>query len=219
MPRVLTLIGAVAVLAILAGADENDLVISEVLEGNSSLKYVEIHNQGATPVDLESGGADIVLRRYSNAGTTVSATIDLTGTVVAGGFYVVANNMTDFNTNTFGFDADQYTGSLSHNGNDKWDLFDSTGLAVLDGFATDNVGDATSFATDIVAFRIGSALPNNGDWGDTNEPAAGANSASGFWVVETTNSFATAAAEGTPGASGGSGGDEVPIKLQSFSVE
>ncbi len=219
MKNILVLIGSLVALSILAGADENDLVISEVLEANSSLKYVEIHNQGTTSVDLESAGADIVLRRYSNAGVTVSATIDLTGTIAAGGFYVVANNATDFHTNTFGFDADQYTGSVSHNGNDKWDLYDSTGTTLLDGFANDNIGDSTSFATNIVAFRIGSALPNNGDWGDTNEPAPGGNSASGIWVVETTDSFATALAEGTPAAAGGSSGAEVPVELITFSVD
>jgi hypothetical protein len=219
MKRFLALIG-LAALAVLAGADANDLVISEVLEAApGNLKYVEIHNQGVTPVNLDDAGADIVLRRYTNGTVSVSATLDLTGTVAAGDYYVVANNATDFNTNTFGFDADQYDTIVNHNGNDVYDLFNSTSATVLDGFAADNIGDATSFATDVVAFRIGLALPNNGDWGDATEPPAGSNSASGFWVVETTSNNAQALAQGTPGTAGGSGGDEVPVELIDFSID
>ncbi len=220
MRNILALICALAALATPVGADENDLVISEVLEAApGNRKYVEIHNQGTTSVDLDNTSADIVLRRYTNATVPVSATIDVTGTIAAGDFFVIANNAADFNAGTFGFDADQYNTSINHNGNDKYELYDSTGATVLDAFAADNIGDATTFASDVVAFRIGSALANNGDWGDTTEPPAGSNSTSGFWVVETTSTAAEALAEGTPGAAGGSSGAEVPVELISFSVD
>lgn len=208
-----------AAVTLLAGADANDLIISEVLEAApGNLKYVEIHNSGATPVDLDDAGADIVLRRFANASGS-GTDLDLTGTIAAGDYFVVANNATDFNTNTFGFDADQYSTIVSHNGNDKYELVDTTGATTIDAFAADNIGNAPNFAVDVVAFRIGSALPNNGDWGDTIQPPAGTNSASGNWVVETTTDNATALAEGTPGTAGGSGGDEVPVELQSFSID
>ncbi len=201
-----------------AVADVNDLVISEVLECASNLKYVEIHNMGPDLVDLDDAAADVRLLRYANGGAT-PANIDLTGTIAAGGFYVVANNATDFNTNTFGFDADQYSGNISHNGNDKYELENATSATVLDGFAADNIGNTSNFARDRVAFRVGNQLPNNGDWGGTTEPAFGATSDNGFWTVLDTNPEADALLNGTPGTAGGSGGSEVPVELFSFSIE
>lgn len=214
----LALVAVLTLAALPAAADVNDLVISEVLECASNLKYVEIHNAGATAVDLDDVTADVRLRRYANAGTT-PADIDLTGTIAAGGFYVVANNATDFNTDTFGFDADQYNGNISHNGNDSYELENATTATVLDGFAADNIGNTSNFARDRVAFRVRDELPNNGDWGGTTEPAIGATSDNGFWIVLDANPQGDALANGTPGTSGGAMGTEVPVELFTFTIE
>lgn len=197
----------------------NSLIISEVFEGTAgSLKYVEIHNPTAFAVDLDDPSHDIVLRRYSNANLS-STSIDLTGTIAAGGYFVIANNSSDFDP-VFGASfRQQISTSIDHDGNDKYDLFDSTGGLVIDSFAADNLGNSTSFADDLVAFRINSALPNNGNWGGTAKPSDGGNSASGYWtVIYISASNGNAATAGSPGTGAGQGAP-VPVELSSFRIE
>ena len=175
-----------------------DIYISEVFEANGgSGKYVELYNAGATDVDLNDAANDISLRRYSNAGTSPTA-IDLTGTIPAGDFYVVGHS--DVNGIFGAGTLDQIETNVNHNGNDSYDLFNANGSVVLDTFAGDNIGTSPDFAANVVAYRIASQLPNNGNWGDTNQPADDSDSASGFWhVFNITSSNGNATAVATPG--------------------
>ncbi|MCA9948091.1 MAG: ExeM/NucH family extracellular endonuclease [Anaerolineales bacterium] len=179
-----------------------DIYISEVFEANGgSGKYVELYNAGATDVDLNDAANDISLRRYSNAGTSPTA-IDLTGTIPAGDFYVVGHS--DVNGIFGAGTLDQIETSVNHNGNDSYDLFNANGSVVLDTFAGDNIGTSPDFAANVVAYRIASQLPNNGNWGDTNQPADDSDSASGFWhVFNITSSNGNATAVATPGTNSG----------------
>jgi len=207
----------ISALLALTGTASAQLVITEVYEANgANLKYLEIHNTTNSAIDLGAGGWKIT--RYTNASST-GTDIGLTGSVAARDYYVIANNATDFNTNTFGFDADQYNGNITHTGDDEYELRDSMDT-VIDAFAADHIGNTTDFSDETVAFRLLSAYPNNGDWGDSVKPADNATSASGFWRVRhITASNANATTVATPGAKGGAGGDELPVELQSFSVE
>lgn len=192
----------------------SNLVVSEVYEGSGNLKYVEFHNMGSTLVNL----ADYTLRRYAN-GSLTPATMTLQGSLAPGAFHVVANNSTDF-VNVFGHAANQYNGSvISHNGNDCYDLVLSG--AVVDSFAADRAANDTVFASDIVAFRVGDQLPNNGAWGSaTSLTSSTGLSTTGYWgwtKITTGNANATSVA--TPGSAGGSSGAEVPIILSSLMIE
>lgn len=194
----------------------SQLIISEVFEANGgSGKFVEIHNQGGAAVDLAAG--DWELYRFSN-GNMTEFSIDLTGTIPAGGFFVVGHS--DVNGIFGAGTLDQTTSSVNHNGNDKYRLIENAGTTadVRDSFAGDNIGNTNTFASNVTAFRLGNALPNNGDWGGTAQPTNGNNSASGNWVVfDITSSNANAAATATPGGAGGAG--EVPVELMQISVE
>ncbi|MEM9771285.1 MAG: lamin tail domain-containing protein, partial [Cyanobacteria bacterium P01_D01_bin.73] len=180
--------------------------ISEVFEGTSgSVKYVELFNSGSTAIDLSAGG--YALRRYSNAGTT-GLTINLTGTIAAGDFFVIGN--ADVEAGSGGpfpnGTLDQTSGSISHNGNDKYDLVtDASGTpTVIDSFAADNIGNIAIFAIDVVAYRVASNLPNNGNWGGTVQPGDGSNSASGNWrILDVSANNGNALTVGTPGTNSG----------------
>lgn len=86
----LTLAGAgVVAFAAPAAAASGDLLISEYIEGSSNNKAIEIYNPSAQAVDLATAGYKLV--QYSNGGTTAGLTINLTGTVAAGGVFVFAH--------------------------------------------------------------------------------------------------------------------------------
>lgn len=203
--------------SIFTSASYAQIVISEVFEPNGGIaKFVELHNTTGSPIDLAAG--DWELERFSNAGASASATTDLTGTIPAGGFFVLGP--TDVDTLFGAGTVDQVDTNINHNGNDKYRLIAnaSTTADVIDAFAGDNIGDSSTFASNVTVFRVGSALPNNGDWGSTSQPSDGGNSTSGNWVVfDITSGNANATTTATPGAAGGPG--EVPVALMRFSIE
>lgn len=209
-------LGIFVALSLYSSVAFGQLIISEVFEPNGgTAKFVEIHNQGGTAVDLAAG--DWELSRFSNANATGTA-IDLVGTIPAGGFFVVGDPAVDtlFGAGTL----DQSTTAVNHNGNDKYRLIEnaSTSADIRDSFGGDNIGNSSTFASNVTAFRVGAALPNNGDWGSTTQPGDGGNSTSGNWVVfNITSSNANALTTATPGGAGGAG--EVPVELMQFSID
>ena len=98
----------------------NQLLISEVADPASSYqsRFVEIYNPNGTNVDL--AGENWHLVKQSNGGSYSSIT--LTGTISATGTYVVAYNLTNFQT-SFGTDPDQVSGNISGNGDDAYILY------------------------------------------------------------------------------------------------
>jgi predicted extracellular nuclease len=64
------------------------LYISEYIEGSSFNKAIEIYNPGTTAVDLSL----YTLRLYSNGAATASQSFRLSGTLAAGGTYVLCNS-------------------------------------------------------------------------------------------------------------------------------
>ena len=99
-----------------------DLIISEVTDPSDTYqnKFVEIYNAGTSSVDFNS--ITWYLSRQANGSPTSWADIQLTGTIAAGGKYVVAFNQTYF-SGAYGFEADQYSGSVSGNGDDGYFLY------------------------------------------------------------------------------------------------
>jgi uncharacterized protein len=83
---------AVAVVALgpaTAGAAPGDVFFSEYIEGTSNNKALELYNPGSTAVDLDD--LDYSVQMYSNGNTNTSLVIHLTGTVAAGGTFVLAH--------------------------------------------------------------------------------------------------------------------------------
>lgn len=107
-----------------SNAANSQIIFSEYLEGASNDKCIELFNTTASDINL-SGYS---LRRYTN-GSTTSTSIALSGTLPACGTFVVCNTSSQASLLAL---ADQITGSLNHNGDDAYDLFD--GSTVLDVF-------------------------------------------------------------------------------------
>ncbi len=111
-----------------------DIFITEIADPNNdvSARFVELYNNGTEAVDLSTGWA---LQRWTNANTDPQSPVALTGTIAAGGFYIVCNNGTEFSS-VYGFDADQDIGGggpADSNGDDNIALLDASG-AVHDMF-------------------------------------------------------------------------------------
>ena len=107
------------------GGEEGNLLFSEYVEGSSYNKAVEIYNAAAAGQDL----ARCSLFVYSNGASTPSSSIELAGTLPAGGTYVVCHS------SFAGPEAvcQLSSGSLNFNGDDALEL-------VCDGKSQDVFG-------------------------------------------------------------------------------
>ena len=92
-------------------------------------RYVELYNSGDSDVDLCAGWA---LQRWTNANADPQSAEALTGTIAAGGFYIVCNNADKYNT-TYGLTCDQDFGTgdaADSNGDDNMALLGADGSIV-----------------------------------------------------------------------------------------
>ena len=100
-----------------------NLLISEIPDpsNNGNYRYVELFNPGTTDIDLAAGQWNLV--RFSNGGAS-GAAIVLTGTVPAGGTFVIATNLANF---TEGYPTALTPGLISPqingNGDDVYALY------------------------------------------------------------------------------------------------
>ena len=113
-----------------------ELFISEYIEGTSNNKYLEIYNGTASTVDLSPYDIQI----YYNGSTSAGSTIALTGSIVSGDVFVIANSSANAWTGT----PDMTSGSLNFNGNDVVVLRKNS--ADLDKIGT--IGDASNLFQD-----------------------------------------------------------------------
>lgn len=102
-----------------------DLFLSEYVEGSSNNKAIELYNPSPLPVSL--AGDAYKLEIYANGSTSAAATINLTGTVPAGGTFVLKYSLASAIA-TF----DQTSGSLTFNGDDALVL--KKGTTIVDSF-------------------------------------------------------------------------------------
>jgi uncharacterized protein len=94
-------------------AAPTDLIISEIIEGSSNNKAIEIYNGTGAAVDLAAGG--YAVQMYFNGSASVGLTINLSGTVAAGDVYVLAQASADA---AILAEADQTSGAGWFNGDD-----------------------------------------------------------------------------------------------------
>jgi predicted extracellular nuclease len=122
-PRTLTRVALLFVMALVAfaarqtpavsAAPPTDLFISEYLESTpGNRKAIEIYNGTSSAITLTST-YNVVL--YVNGSATPASPINLTGSIPAGGVFVLAHTDTPAAT---GITANQTSGSLTFNGND-----------------------------------------------------------------------------------------------------
>ena len=109
-PHVLLVLLALA-LAGPAGAAE--LFLSEIVEGSSNNKAVEVFNGTGAAVDLAAGGYR--LRFYFNGSASPGATLDLVGTLADGDVHVIAHSSS---VQAILDEADQTSGVSWFNGDD-----------------------------------------------------------------------------------------------------
>lgn len=106
-----------------------ELFFSEYVEGDAFNKYLEIYNGTCADVDL----AGYQLRAYHNgADGTPTYTIALTGTIVAGGTFVIAHPSATAWAGT----PNMYSANLQFNGDDALVLYNGNTSTVADIFGS-----------------------------------------------------------------------------------
>lgn len=109
----------------------NFIFISELADpdNNSSARFVELYNSNTEPLSLKGWE----LRRYTNANTEISSTLDLTGyTIDAESTLVISPNATEFES-VYGFAPNISVGTNSpadSNGDDNLELVDPFGTII-----------------------------------------------------------------------------------------
>jgi hypothetical protein len=155
-----------AVLALTINFVTAQIFITEIADPNnaSSARFVELFNMGTSDVDLGSGWA---LQRWTNAVAEPQTAVALTGTIPAGGFYLVSNNGSAFET-MYGVAADQDVGTGGvgdSNGDDNIALLDASST-IVDMFGVageDGSGTGHEFE-DGRAERVSTVTSGNATW-------------------------------------------------------
>ncbi len=124
----LKIITCIFLLGFGVGSAFGQVFITEIADpnNNASARYVELYNSGGSSFDLAA--SNYALLRYTNGNTTPQSPVALTGTIAAGGFYVIAANGTAYNT-AYSLTADQDIGTggpADSNGDDQILLIDNT---------------------------------------------------------------------------------------------
>lgn len=118
----------VLVLLAMSSMAVGQVFITEIADPNNDAgaRYVELFNAGGSSFDLAAN--NYALLRYTNGNTSPQSAVALTGTIAAGGFYIISPNGTQYNT-VYGLTADQDIGTggpADSNGDDQILLIDNT---------------------------------------------------------------------------------------------
>ena len=87
-------------------------------DNNTDGRYIELYNAGAAAVDFTEG-SNWRIDKYTNGDATASKSINLSGTIQAGGFYIIATGPVDGDFfSLYGVNADQFDGdtTVDHDG-------------------------------------------------------------------------------------------------------
>lgn len=186
--------------------------MTEIADPNNNLnaRYIEFYNNGDSTVDF-TAGSGWRINKYTNGSATVSSYVDLSGTIEAGGFYILAyDDMSGTFLSIYGFAADQLdpvsNGTAGGNGDDTLELIDGTGV-VVDFYGVQPHADLSNSVWEFEdgrAERAGSATsgtnpPVDADWNTWSDGPGGD-------VVQTQD----APGDFDPGAWIGAGGNLLP---------
>lgn len=146
------------------------LIISEVADPKDHYRarFVELYNSGSSRIDF--GSTSWYLCRQTNGGSWEDK--QLTGSIAAGGTYLLANNNDDNNDDfysNFGFMADFNYGGTGGNGDDGYFLYkggNHSSGTLVDAYGVideDGTGKAWEY-TDSRAYRKSSVTQANTTW-------------------------------------------------------
>ncbi|MUU78609.1 T9SS type A sorting domain-containing protein [Winogradskyella endarachnes] len=161
----------------------SQVFITEIADPNNNLaaRYIELHNAGTTDVDFTEGNG-WQIDKYLNGNSGVNTTLDLTGVIPAGGFYIIAYDYEVPGTfvNVYGFAPDQLdavqNGVAGSNGDDDLALIDGTDTLVdfwgvydfTTDINTDNTGTCAEYedgrAERLTSVTSGSTTFNEAEW-------------------------------------------------------
>ena len=158
----------------------NNIFFSELADpnNNSGARFIEIYNAENEAINLNGW----TIRRYTNANSSISSTLDLSGSVIESKqAFVIAANAAEFES-VFGFAPDLAAGTngpADSNGDDNLELVDSEGI-VVDIFGVigeDGSGTSHEFE-DGRALRaahvvIGNPIFSFGEWQIWNDTGGG----------------------------------------------
>ncbi len=142
-----------------------NLFISEIADPDDvfGARFVEIYNPNAFPVNFDT--YDWFISRQANG--SAWAHIQLTGEIPAMGTWVIGNNQTDFTAN-YGFEADQYSGNISGNGDDSYLLVKDddyvAGGTLIDIYGevdVDGTGEPWEYEDTKITRKYGIDAPNS----------------------------------------------------------
>ena len=121
-----------------------DVFMTELTDPQNSSdagRYVELHNNGDALVDLSAGWS---VQRWTNGNIDPQSAVELTGSIIPGGFYIICNDADKFSA-TYGMTCDQDIGTggfADSNGDDNMallldgDIVDMFGVPGEDGTGT-----------------------------------------------------------------------------------
>ena len=113
-------------------SDCEDLIFSEIIEGSSNNKCIELYNPTDQPIDLSAG--NYIINRYNNGSSTATVT-PLTGIVPAESTFVICNSSAAANLQAL---ADVVGGAMNaatfYNGDDVLELTKDNDAIILDVF-------------------------------------------------------------------------------------
>lgn len=122
----------------------SDLFISEIIEGSSNNKAIEIYNGTGAAIDLAAGGYNIQM--FFNGNTTAATTINLTGTIQPGDVFVLVHNLANA---TIQGQADQISSASWYNGDDAIVL--RHGTTVIDAFGQIGTDPGSEWGTGLTS--------------------------------------------------------------------
>src|SRR6476619_8319268 len=156
-----------------SAAPPSELFFREYVEGSSNNKALEIYNGTGATIDLGAAGYNVQV--FTNGSPTGGSPIALTGTVTNGDAYVLANS-TGTNDPVLRAATDQFSGSVTYNGNDAVALRKgSTVIDVIGQIGTDpgaaGWGADPTNTTDNTIRRKTSVTTGDPDGSDAFDPA------------------------------------------------
>lgn len=140
----------------------SELYFSEYIE-TTSTKAIELYNPTTNVVNL----AAYQIRRYSNGAATPSATLSLSGNLVPGGTYVIANSTADVAVLNA---ADLISGVISYNGDDAIELYNTLSSSSADIIGEIGIDPGTSWTVgtgsteDVTLVRMSTISAGNLLW-------------------------------------------------------
>ncbi|MBC8197175.1 MAG: lamin tail domain-containing protein [Candidatus Marinimicrobia bacterium] len=146
---------------------------------NPNARYIELYNNGEIDVDLSTWRID----KYTNESAIVSQTLALTGTISAGGFYLIATGPEDTEIfDIFGVTPNQWDPGSNNvagsNGDDNLELYN--GETLVDQFGVsgeDGTGTGHEFedgrAERAAGVTAGNATWDEAEWNIDNDSGGG----------------------------------------------